>query len=172
VPNIVAADSKALDEAEDAQLGDRVFPAGWRRDRGGLLFLKGMPRGNILVRMLVAELCDDEVGSDATSGTDEYIFVTGNLLILAIGFSKGGFYVEAVKHSDGFRFYSTSSHNNVQLLLSEEQIIVMLDILDYKHRMEWSFILRWSSSTAEGPQQNTPLFCRSSQPHFLGNLAS
>jgi hypothetical protein len=54
VPNIVAADSKTFDEGEDSQLGDGGPPTDVWRDRGGLLCLNGMRRGNILERMLAA----------------------------------------------------------------------------------------------------------------------
>ncbi len=51
VPNIVAADSKTLDEADETQLGDGGPSANAWRDRGAALRPKAMRRDNTLVRM-------------------------------------------------------------------------------------------------------------------------
>ena len=52
VPNIVAAESKTLDEVDDIQLGDGGPPAVAWRIKGGLVVLKGIRRDNIRVRMV------------------------------------------------------------------------------------------------------------------------
>ena len=70
VPNIVAADSKVLDEAEAAQLGDGEPRAEVSRDRGNCLRLKGMRPDSILVRMLMTSRSDSTVDNlfmDTTS---------------------------------------------------------------------------------------------------------
>ena len=52
VPNIVAAESKTLDEADDIQLGGGRPPVVVWRSKGGLVVLKGIRRDTIRVRMV------------------------------------------------------------------------------------------------------------------------
>ena len=63
VPNIVAAASKILEEAEKAQLGGGERLADARRDRGICLRLEGMRRGRILVRISATSRPDSAINA-------------------------------------------------------------------------------------------------------------
>ena len=109
MPRIVAADSKTLDQMEDAQLGDREPPTDVRRGRGECLCLKGMRRGYILVLIVVSRV--------------------------VLSFSHPGF----LDSNTGWQFtIAHSMPTTLSTFLSEGAVDNMLHVTEYRHKKQCS----------------------------------